>query len=73
MLWPVARPDAMLWPEAWREAMLRLESLREAMLHLTISMDEGVHAPSEILSPSEVLATVGCDASALTPLTVSNI
>ncbi len=40
---------------------------------LTISMDEGVCAPSEILSPLEVLATVSCDASVLTPLTASNV
>jgi hypothetical protein len=53
----------MLWPESWREAML----------HLTISMDEGVCAPSEISSPSEVLATVGCDAPALTPRGVDAI
>jgi hypothetical protein len=53
--------------------MLQLESQREAVLHLTISMDEGIRAPSEILSPSEVLATVGYDASTLTPLTASNV
>ncbi len=30
-------------------------------------------SPSEILSPSEVLATVGCDASTLTPLTADKL
>ncbi len=73
MLRPESQREAMLWPESRREAMLQPESRREAMLHLTISIDEGVCAPSEISSPSEVLATVGCDASALTPLTISNV
>ncbi len=73
LLWPKAKPKAVLWPKAEPKAMLWSESWRETMLHPTISMNEKVCAPSEILSPSEVLATVGCDASALTPLTASNV